>query len=400
VFRLRWRWEFNPILLRLADTERARGWDDGQAAAGFADLLLPVGRLLRRLDEEARAADDRAGVPENLRPPNWVVRLQRVASATPEDGLPVLCSFTAGLLVLAHDGDREGLVAELARLRRRGWWEPVAGWLWWFRDHVINPIHEPRSPSGNIPLTPVPGCNTFEEESLVEYRLNRVMCPELPAPSLTDWTAFRREMAPSRLSPTTAEDQPPETEETPETPPRTGEQAKATTDSPPPSDPEPEPPPSVPQAPAGEDHDSKPRRDEPGAGSGGGDEKPDRSPPPKQRVKPNRRDGPPTLRIVDGGFEVKDDFHGLAGRPRQMFDLLVSAHKQRMLASRLRDGMELEKAGVSFPDQVVKDTAAELRAILRSALGWGKGRRPNRAPLLSHGKGPDLTYHLDVRVER
>jgi hypothetical protein len=98
--------------------------------------------------------------------------------------------------------------------------------------------------------------------------------------------------------------------------------------------------------------------------------------------------------LVAGGFEYAGRSHTLTGRPRAMLAALLAARGWRMTALAIRDALEVSDVFVGFPEQVVRDTAYDLRRALRAACA-AVGRECVN-PLPSTGRGADLTYRLDM----
>jgi hypothetical protein len=106
---------------------------------------------------------------------------------------------------------------------------------------------------------------------------------------------------------------------------------------------------------------------------------------------PGDNDGP---KLVPGGFEYKGKAHDLTGRPRDMLAALLESRHRRCAVSDLRRSLGVDDEAVEWPEQVIKDTAKELRAALRAAASGADVACGN--PLPSTGKGRDLTYKLDM----
>jgi hypothetical protein len=101
------------------------------------------------------------------------------------------------------------------------------------------------------------------------------------------------------------------------------------------------------------------------------------------------------IELVAGGFIFHGIPHNLTGRPREMLEALVNAAPHhRLPAASLRQALGIDDLKVDFPEQVVRDTAKNLRAALRAALKTAG--RSCKDPLLSVGRGEELAYALDM----
>jgi hypothetical protein len=98
--------------------------------------------------------------------------------------------------------------------------------------------------------------------------------------------------------------------------------------------------------------------------------------------------------LVDGGFEYGGKFHSLKGRPLQMLNAILHAPNNRMTREKLRNAMEVDDQAVTYPDQVISDTAGKLRSALRRAIA--DAGRDCKDPFPSTGRGADLTYSLSM----
>jgi hypothetical protein len=100
------------------------------------------------------------------------------------------------------------------------------------------------------------------------------------------------------------------------------------------------------------------------------------------------------LALADGGFTLWGTFQLLTGRPQQLLTVLLASRHNSATSGTLRSEMDVDDEGVSYPEQVVRDAAKDLRTALRKAAG--KGADYNPVP--STGRGDDLTYHLDKHL--
>jgi hypothetical protein len=100
------------------------------------------------------------------------------------------------------------------------------------------------------------------------------------------------------------------------------------------------------------------------------------------------------LQLAPGGFTCRSDFHELTGRPLDMLRALLSALDHRLTADQLRVGLRINDEEVEFPQQVVRDMACKLRAVLRKA--WEQAGVPMKNPLPHSGSGRDLSYALQL----
>jgi hypothetical protein len=100
------------------------------------------------------------------------------------------------------------------------------------------------------------------------------------------------------------------------------------------------------------------------------------------------------VELIPGGFLYKGKTHDLTGRPLEMLKALLKSCYLRLSASEVREALRVDDETVEFPEQVIKDTASELRLKLRKAVADAGLKCDN--PLPSLGKGKDLTYKLDL----
>jgi hypothetical protein len=77
-----------------------------------------------------------------------------------------------------------------------------------------------------------------------------------------------------------------------------------------------------------------------------------------------------------------------------MLGALLKARHHRCTVSQLRTIIDVDDAAVTYPEQVVKDTAKTLRAALKEAMKHAPV--PDKNPLRSVGKGKDLAYILQI----
>jgi hypothetical protein len=100
------------------------------------------------------------------------------------------------------------------------------------------------------------------------------------------------------------------------------------------------------------------------------------------------------LELVPGGFTFRGHLQDLTGKPRDMLEALLQSRHRRCTVPELREALQIDDEAVSFPDQVIKDTAKTLRAALKKAAKALMFACDN--PLPSTGKGRHLTYTLAV----
>lgn len=109
------------------------------------------------------------------------------------------------------------------------------------------------------------------------------------------------------------------------------------------------------------------------------------------RVAGSRSVSPP-VELIPGGFVYRNKKRDLTGRPWNILAALLKAPYSRRTAMDLRRDLEIDDQFVSFPEQVIRDAAKDLRAALRAAVeeeGLGCDD-----PLPSGGRGLDLYYEL------
>jgi hypothetical protein len=117
--------------------------------------------------------------------------------------------------------------------------------------------------------------------------------------------------------------------------------------------------------------------------------------PPGPRVVPRGQDEVQTacgLVLIPGGFSYGGKPYLLSGKPRAMLAALLVSRYRRCTAAELRKSLDLNDDVVTYPEQVVKDAAKELRAALRKAANDAGLSCDN--PLKSVGKREELTYIL------
>jgi hypothetical protein len=104
-----------------------------------------------------------------------------------------------------------------------------------------------------------------------------------------------------------------------------------------------------------------------------------------------------TVRIVlvPGGFELDGKHQQLTGRPLEMLRAILNARHYTETAENLRRALGIDDEFVELPDQVIKDTASDLRRALRSASRNSSHPLPAN-PFPSNGRGPHLVYRLDL----
>jgi hypothetical protein len=100
------------------------------------------------------------------------------------------------------------------------------------------------------------------------------------------------------------------------------------------------------------------------------------------------------LTLVPGGYTYLGKPHNLGGRPLAMLQALLDAPDRRLTADKLRVAMRVDDESVEHPDQVIRDTATDLRRSLRNAVKAAGLTCAN--PLPSSGRGCELVYWLDL----
>jgi hypothetical protein len=133
--------------------------------------------------------------------------------------------------------------------------------------------------------------------------------------------------------------------------------------------------------------------------SGQGAVLPTRTPDPRVVSDGNGGRGPDRagrLALAPGGFTLGERLHPLTGRPRQMLHVLLGSSHHTATAARLRQEMDIDEESVTFPEQVIRDTASALRRALKRAAS-ATGLSCPKDPLPSTGRGEELTYSLSLR---
>jgi hypothetical protein len=100
------------------------------------------------------------------------------------------------------------------------------------------------------------------------------------------------------------------------------------------------------------------------------------------------------LALCAGGFEFRGQPHTLTGRPLDMLRALLAARFRCLGVDELRVALAIDDVAVSFPEQVVKDSAKDLRRALRQAVESAGLSCDD--PLPSQGKGKSLSYRLSL----
>src|SRR5262249_22536345 len=103
-------------------------------------------------------------------------------------------------------------------------------------------------------------------------------------------------------------------------------------------------------------------------------------------------DKDPGITLCAGGFEYANKFVPLTGKPRKMLEALLKSRYRRCTRNELRAPLSIDDEAVSYPDQVVLDTAKTLRATLRKTVM--KAGKHCENPLPSTGNRDDLAYTL------
>jgi hypothetical protein len=101
------------------------------------------------------------------------------------------------------------------------------------------------------------------------------------------------------------------------------------------------------------------------------------------------------LMLAPGGFSWGDKHHTLVGRPLDMLRVLLESPNYTATADQLRQKMGVNDECTTYPEQVIKNTASELRKQLRKAARAAGLICPEN-PLPSTGRGKDLTYRLNL----
>src|SRR5262249_10767906 len=104
--------------------------------------------------------------------------------------------------------------------------------------------------------------------------------------------------------------------------------------------------------------------------------------------------GTAVIELADGGFALHGAFFPLTGRPLAMLRVLLKSFHRSATADHLREEMKINDQEVTYPEQVILDTASKLRAALTEAARAAGLEVKN--PLPSVGSGEDLTYRLGL----
>jgi hypothetical protein len=99
------------------------------------------------------------------------------------------------------------------------------------------------------------------------------------------------------------------------------------------------------------------------------------------------------LALAPGGFTLGDKPHPLTRRPLEMLGILLKSRYRSATADQLRNQLALNDESVTYPEQVIRDTACKLRKALRKAANAAGLKCPTN-PLPSTGRGRDLSYSL------
>ncbi len=100
------------------------------------------------------------------------------------------------------------------------------------------------------------------------------------------------------------------------------------------------------------------------------------------------------LAVIPAGFTFHGKEYTLIGKPLVRLRVLLNSPHRRCSAEQLREAIGLDDAVVTYPEQVIRDTAKRLRAALVKAVS--ASGISCKTPLLSKGKGEDLTYILAI----
>lgn len=101
---------------------------------------------------------------------------------------------------------------------------------------------------------------------------------------------------------------------------------------------------------------------------------------------------PSPIEFIPGGFVYRGEKHDLIGRSRSLLEALLNERYGRLAATDLPGVIGIDVDAVSYPEQVIRDAAKDLRAALRRAV-QAVGLSCDD-PLPSGGKGKDLYYRL------
>jgi hypothetical protein len=102
---------------------------------------------------------------------------------------------------------------------------------------------------------------------------------------------------------------------------------------------------------------------------------------------PKQSEPPVIVILTDDGPPVD-----VRGRPLAMLKALLTTQDERCTVNDLRKAMNIDEEAVSYPEQVIRDTAKRLRTALKRA--WEAARQEITDPLPSIGRGGELTYAL------
>jgi hypothetical protein len=100
------------------------------------------------------------------------------------------------------------------------------------------------------------------------------------------------------------------------------------------------------------------------------------------------------LTLIPGGYSLAGRHYRLTGKAVAMLKALLEEKQHRCLASALAKELEVDPDAVTYPEQVLRDTAKKLRASLRRAANEVGLTTDN--PLPSTGRGADLAYSLAI----
>jgi hypothetical protein len=98
------------------------------------------------------------------------------------------------------------------------------------------------------------------------------------------------------------------------------------------------------------------------------------------------------IALVPGGYTLGGRTYSLTGRPLALLRALLAAPGWCATAEQLRTALGVDDDQVTYPEQVIRDAAGDLRASLRRAAGLGK----DQDPLPSTGRGAELSYQLHL----
>jgi hypothetical protein len=100
-----------------------------------------------------------------------------------------------------------------------------------------------------------------------------------------------------------------------------------------------------------------------------------------------------SVTIIPGGFRYKNkNFSLTAGRLFDMLRALVESPHERLTSRELLEALKVDNESVTYPEQIIKDTAKKLRRALRQAVR--KVGLKCADPLPHIGKGQNLAYEL------